>query len=179
MKIYTPDITGSFSVSGSITASEGFTGSLFGTASWSQNAVSSSFASTASFSPENPATSGVGSNPTTTSTQTITHGLGRTPIKIRIFGASQFTSNASATAAPFSIGTFTSSGNRCIYQPYNTAAITTTQASATSAAFAVRIDTAANVFIQGVIQNVGVTSFDIAWTVTGAVVARSYLWEAE
>jgi archaellum component FlaF (FlaF/FlaG flagellin family) len=52
MKIYTPDITGSFSVTGSVTATGGFTGSLFGTASWSNNAETASFvtlAQTASF----------------------------------------------------------------------------------------------------------------------------------
>ena len=163
------------SVTGSIIATS-FTGSLEGTASL---ATSASYALTASFAPVESSTSGVGVTPTATQTDTITHGLGRTPIKIRIYGASQFTSNASATATPFSIGTWTSSGNRCIYQPYNTAAITTTQAAATSTTFAVRVDTAANVFVTGVIQNVGATTFQIAWTETGAAVARVYMWEAE
>lgn len=124
-------------------------------------------------------TSGVATSPTSTTTTTVTHGLGRTPVKIRIYGMSQFTSNSSATPTPFSIGTYTSSGNTCIYQAYNTAAITTTQAAATSTAFAVNIQTANNAFVTGVIQNVGATTFDIAWTETGTSAAKVFMWEAE
>ena len=123
-------------------------------------------------------TSGVGVSPTATQTDTVTHNLGRTPITIRIYGMSQFTSNAAATPTPGSIGLYSSSGNTCIYQAYNTAAITTTQNAATSTAFAVNIQTGANSFVTGVIQNVTSTTFDIAWTETGTAVAKVYMWEA-
>lgn len=152
-------------VTGNVTATS-FTGSLQGTASY------------ADFAPENPATSGVGTTPTATQTDTITHDLGRTPIKIRIYGASQFTNNASATPTPFSIGTWTSSGNRCIYQPIG-ATITGGVSAATSTTFAIRVDSAAGAFLTGVIQNVTSTTFDIAWTETGNTAAEVYLWEAE
>jgi hypothetical protein len=164
-------------VTGDVVANS-FTGSLQGTASF---AVSASYAVTSSFassSPENSSTSGVGTTPTATQTDTVTHGLGRTPVKIRIYGAAQFTSNASATPTPFSIGTWTSSGNRCIYQPIG-GSITTSANAATSTTFAVRIDIAAGSRVEGVIQNVGATTFDISWTETGTAAARVYLWEAE
>lgn len=124
-------------------------------------------------------TSGVANSPSATQTDTIIHSLGRIPTIIRIYGIGTFTSNAAATPTTFSIGIWNSSGNRCIYQAYNTAAITTTQASATSTTFAVMIQTGANSFISGVIQNVGATTFDIAWTETGTSSAQKYLWEAE
>ena len=124
-------------------------------------------------------TAGVGVSATANQTDTVTHGLGRTPKIIRIYGLSQFTSNSSATPTPFSIGIWCSSGNCCIYQAYNTAGITTTQAAATSTSFAINIQTGANVFITGVIQNVTSTSFDIAWTETGATAAKVFMWEAQ
>lgn len=123
-------------------------------------------------------TSGVGVTPTATQTDTVTHSLGRTPVKIRIYGMGGFTNNASATPTPFSIGTYTSSGNRCIYQPIG-ASLTTAAVPVTSTTFAIRIDTAAGAFIQGVIQNITSTTFQIAWTETGTVAARVYMWEAE
>ena len=91
---------------------------------------------------------------------------------------SGFTANASAVAIPGSVGIWNSTGNRCIYQPYG-AAITTTALSATSIVFAIRLDTAAASFITGIIQSVGATTFQIAWTETGTTIARSYLWEAQ
>lgn len=127
----------------------------------------------------NTSTAGVGTSPTATQTDTVTHSLGRTPVIIRIYGMSQFTSNAAATPTPVSTGIWCSSGNRCIYQAYNTAAITTTQNAATSTTFAVNIQTGANSFVTGVIQNVGATTFDIAWTETGTAVAKVYMWEAQ
>lgn len=123
--------------------------------------------------------SGVATSPTASQTDTITHSLGYTPKIIRIYGIGTFTSNAAATPTTHSVGTWNATGNRCLYQGYNTAAITTTQAAATSTAFAIRLDTGANSFITGVIQNVGATTFDIAWTETGTATAQSFLWEAE
>lgn len=127
-----------------------------------------------------PATTGLATSPTATQTDTITHSLGRTPKIIRLHGIGTFTSNTSATPTTFCIGTYTAaSGNRCVFQGYNTAAITTTQASGTSSTFSIRLDTGANSFITGVVQNLGATTFDIAWTETGTTSAQNYMWEAE
>jgi len=128
--------------------------------------------------PVQSSTSGVGVSPANTQTDTITHGLGRTPVKIRIYGLAQFTSNAAATPTPFSIGTWTSSGNRCIYQPIG-ASLTTTVNAATSTTFAIRIDTAAGSRVEGVIGLVDSTTFSISWTETGTAASRVYMWEAE
>jgi hypothetical protein len=43
------DVSGSAIITGSLTVTQGITGSLFGTASWAQNAISASFTSTASY----------------------------------------------------------------------------------------------------------------------------------
>ena len=121
-------------------------------------------------------TSGVAQNPTASGTQNITHNLGRTPTRIRIYGMADFTSNAAATPVPFSIGTWNSTGNRCVYMTSNG---TTTQASQTSTTFAVFLATSAGNTISGVIGNVGATQFDIVWTETGTALAKNFLWEAE
>lgn len=124
----------------------------------------------------NTTTSGVAASPTASGTTTITHGLGRTPTIIRIYGLGTFTSSTSATPTPFSIGTFNSTGNRCIYMTSNG---TTTQASQTSTAFAVFIATSAGNTISGVIQNVTSTTFDISWTEIGTATAQNFLWESQ
>lgn len=123
-------------------------------------------------------TSGIGSSPTASGTQTITHDLGRTPSVIRIYGYGTFTSNAAATATTSSMGVFSSSGNHCVYQRYG-AAITTTQAGLSSNTFAILLATGGGNFISGVIQNVGATSFDIVWTETGTTTAQVFLWECQ
>ena len=127
----------------------------------------------------NTTTSNVGTSPTANGTTTVTHGLGRIPQIIRIYGYGTFTSNAAATPTTSSIGLYCSSGNRCVYQGYSTTSITTSQAAATSTTFAIRLDTGVNNFITGVIQNVGATTFDIVWTETGTATAQVYMWEAQ
>jgi hypothetical protein len=122
------------------------------------------------------ATSGVGVTPTASGTTAITHGLGRTPVIVRIWGKSGFTSNAAATPTTSSEGLFTSSGNTCIYQAENG---TTTIVAATSTAFAVHLSTSVGNIITGVIQNVGATTFDIVWTETGTHTRGVYMWEAQ
>lgn len=121
-------------------------------------------------------TSGVAASPTASSTQTVTHNLGRPPNIIRIYGIGTFTSNAAATPTPFSIGVFSSSGNTCVYMRSTG---TTTQASQTSTTFSVFISTSSGNFVSGVIQNVGANSFDIVWTETGNATAQNFLWEAQ
>jgi len=125
------------------------------------------------------ATCGVATSPTATQTDAITHGLGKTPVIIRLYGIGSFTNNASATPTTHCIGIYSSSGNRCVYQPYDPSAITGAEPGATSTAYAVRLDTGANAFITGVVQNVGATTFDIAWTETGTSAAQVYMWEAQ
>lgn len=122
------------------------------------------------------ATSGVGNTPTSSTTTAITHGLGRTPVIIRISGKSGFTSNASATPTTSSEGVWTSSGNTCVYQSING---TTTIAAQTSTTFSVFLDTSVGNTISGVIQNVGATTFDIVWTETGTHTRGVYMWEAQ
>ena len=124
----------------------------------------------------NTTTSGVSATPTASGTVQVTHGLGRIPTIIRIYGLGTFTSNASATPTPFSIGTFNSTGNRCIYMTVNG---TTTQASQTSTTFSVFVPTSAGNNVSGVIQNATSTTFDIVWTETGTATAQNFLWEAQ
>ena len=121
-------------------------------------------------------TSGVGTSPTASSTTTITHGLGRAPVEIYIYGMSGFVANGSALPAVHSIGSFTSSGNTCVFQPYDAATITAAEPAATSTTFAIRLDTGVGNFITGIIGNVTATQFDIVWTETGTATAQPYMW---
>ena len=123
-------------------------------------------------------TAGVGTSPTSSSTQQITHNLGRTPVVIRIVGKDTFLANAAALPATGSIGLWCSTGNLCIYQPYDPTTVTAAEPAATSVAYAVRQQTGVGNFATGVIGNVGATTFDIVWTETGTHTAQVYLWEA-
>lgn len=122
------------------------------------------------------ATSGIGSSPTSSSTQTITHNLGRTPVIIDISAVGRFTSNAAATPTPFSNGGWTSSGNSCIYM---TTAGTTTQDGLSSSTFAVFIATSSGNTMSGVIQNVTSNSFDIQWSEVGTAAALPFRWKCQ
>ena len=124
----------------------------------------------------NTTTSGVAASPTASGTVTVTHNLGRIPTTIRIQSISSFTSNSAATPVPFSYGTFNSTGNRCLYMVING---TTTQVSQTSTVFSIIMVTSAGNQITGVIQNVGATTFEIAFSETGTHTAGNYLWEAQ
>lgn len=124
----------------------------------------------------NTSTAGVGATPTASGTVTITHGLGRTPTVIKISAKSGFTSNASATPTTSSEGVWNSSGNFCVYQSVNAAV---TIAAASSNAFSVYMDTSLNNTISGVVQNVGATTFDIAFTENGAHTRGVYMWIAQ
>lgn len=124
----------------------------------------------------NTTTSGVAATATASGTTTVTHGLGRVPTTIRIYSISSFTSNAAATPVPFSMGTWNSTGNRCLYMVING---TTTQVSQTSTAFSIIMVTSAGNQISGVIGNVTSTGFDIVWTESGTHTAGNYLWEAQ
>ena len=123
-------------------------------------------------------TAGVGTSPTSSSTQQITHNLGRTPIVIRIHGRDTFLANAAALPPTGSTGLWCSTGNLCVYQPYDAATITAAEPAATNATYAIRQQTGVGNFATGVIGNVGATTFDIVWTETGTHTAQVYLWEA-
>lgn len=121
-------------------------------------------------------TSGVSSGPASTTTQTVTHSLGRTPRIIRITGFGEFITGSSPS---MSQGTYNSTGNRCVYATGVVGGVV----PATSTTFAVYVNnetTAKTRSASGVVQNVGATTFDIAWTVTGGDTggATKFIWEA-
>lgn len=124
----------------------------------------------------NTTTSGVAATPTASGTTTVTHNLGRVPTTIRIYSMSSFTANAAAVPVPCSIGTWNSTGNRCLYMVING---TSSQVSQTSTTFSIILVTSAGNQITGIIGNVTSTSFDIVWTETGTHTAGNYLWEAQ
>lgn len=122
-------------------------------------------------------TAGVGNSPITTSTQTITHSLGKTPTIIRIDLVGRFVSNVSGGPTTFSKGIWNSSGNACVYMLASGVG-SITGLSSTSFSVAVFGDTINNV--TGVIGNVTSTTFDIVWTLNaGTPFAAPYLWEAQ
>lgn len=125
------------------------------------------------------ATSGVSAGPSTSSTQTITHSLGRTPIVIRIFGIGSIVSSTSQAQSSFSDGEWNSSGNTVVYIPGSN---NQNQIPVTSTSFAIFMDKNSGTAgtAQGVIQNVTSTSFDIVWTVSGTPSTfTDFRWEAQ
>ena len=120
--------------------------------------------------------SGTSAGPASSSTQTITHNLGRTPVVIRVHGIGEFTSDANGTAYSTAHGTYNATGNRCVYQT----GTTTTRNPNASSTFAVYLDADnATSTASGVIQNVTSTSFDIVWTASANVSTSTYfIWEA-
>ena len=120
-------------------------------------------------------TGGVGASPNASGTQQITHGLGRTPIVIRIYGLGTKVAGSSATNPCESFGIWNSSGNFNINRVQGASA-----GQSSSAAFAIKVGSGATAFCSGVIQNVGATTFDIAWTESGTSdTTPVYLWEAQ
>lgn len=120
-------------------------------------------------------TSGVGNSPNANGTQTITHGLGRTPVKIRIYGLGTKVSSTSASNECQSTGMWCSSGNTNINRVQGASA-----GQSSSTLFAIKVGSGATAFCSGVIGNVGATTFDIVWTESGTSdTTPVYLWEAE
>ncbi len=120
-------------------------------------------------------TCGVGASPSANGTQTITHGLGRTPKTIRIYGLGNKQASTSASNDVTSFGLWCSSGNANINRVQGTAA-----GQASSTAFAIKVGSGASAFCSGVIGNVGATTFDIVWTESGTSdTTPVYLWEAQ
>ncbi|MFH1608496.1 MAG: hypothetical protein ABH951_00550 [Patescibacteria group bacterium] len=117
-------------------------------------------------------TSGVGNAPGASSTQTITHGLGRIPNIIRIYAKGDYYS-ATNYEATTSSGIYNSSGNRCVY---------TTQSyggPGSSTSFCIRGQVGQFSYVgTGVIGNLTLTTFDIVWTMSNDASAIKYMWEA-
>lgn len=125
-------------------------------------------------------TSGTSAGPSSSTTQTITHSLGKTPTIIRIIGMGTLIGSPSSASASLSHGTWNASGNICVYADAGLSAGSVTPVRTSS--FAVRFyeDAATDGISSGVIQNVTSTTFDIVWTVTqGTTGNSSFIWEAE
>lgn len=124
--------------------------------------------------------SGVSAGPTTSSTQTITHSLGRTPIIIRLHGIGYMDVFGSAATPGFSHGTYNATGNRCLYLAAGQFSVS--MDGLTSTSFAVRLATAVTgvetIVATGVVQNLTSTTFDIVWTASSNASNTSFMWEA-
>jgi len=125
-------------------------------------------------------TSGVGVGPASSTTQVVTHSLGRIPSVIRVSGYGNLLGSGSTQSGGSSNGVRSSSGNTCVYLP---AAVTAGNATASSSTvFSIYLSglTGINteVHASGVIQNIGATTFDIVWTAVGdCSTATVFMWE--
>jgi hypothetical protein len=104
-------------------------------------------------------TSGVSVGPATTGTSvmSIAHGLSRTPVVIRLHGIGQ---QVSGEGSPQSHGSYTDSGNSCVYMP-QTSEATTPLTSGTVAV--VLYGSNAQGLARGSVQNVTSGTFEILW----------------
>lgn len=125
-------------------------------------------------------TAGTSSGPASSSTQTITHNLGKVPSTIRIQGIGVFTSGASAGYPSISNGIYNASGNSCVRIAGVSGASSSSQNPVETNAYAIYLDhPGASSSATGVIQNVTATTFDIVWTVvTGTLASAKFIWEA-
>lgn len=130
-------------------------------------------------------TSNVSAGPAASSTQTITHSLGRLPKIIRLHGMGQFVGGASAANLNQSQGIFDTSGNRCLYisgVPGGGGGSGSSMNPTTSTTFAIRLENGlfGGDSAQGVVQNLTSTTFDIVWTLSGGSLAGgAFIWEAQ
>lgn len=122
-----------------------------------------------------PSTAGVSAGPASSITQTITHTLGRAPVRIRLDGISTFLANSSAIPPGISMGVWNPAGNFGV-QIGNSGTGASSPASSTSAAI-VLYGTAGSA--TGVIGNVTSTTFDIVWTVTATCTNTAFMWEVQ
>jgi len=126
-------------------------------------------------------TAGVSTGPASSTTQTVTHSLGRVPTLVRIVGYGALIGSGSSQGGGSSAGSYTSSGNRCVYATAATQAGNNTISTSTSYAVHLSGLTAVTTEVNatGVIQNVTSTSFDIAWTASAdCSSATAFTWEA-
>lgn len=124
---------------------------------------------------------GVSNGPASSTTQTITHSLGRIPSAIHIYGKGLLQGSASSQSGGNSDGIY-ASGNYCVYMTASTTASDNT--IGTSTTFSVYLsgltDVAIEVHASGVIQNVTATTFDIVWTASAdCSTATVFMWEVK
>lgn len=117
-------------------------------------------------------TGGISFGPASSTTQVITHGLGRVPVTIRIHGIGQ---QAGGQGVPVSHGHYTSSGNNCVYMPQSVEAVIPIKSST----FSIRLEDNSN-SATGVVQNITSSTFGIVWTSSGDVSGQTvFTWEAQ
>lgn len=108
-------------------------------------------------------------------TQTINHGLARTPKKIRVFYSLDNANTAGGTGMTL-FGTYDASGQNCLGFTFNGSNV----ATALQTSYSIRIQTGNGNYLLGFINNVTSTSFDIVWTKTGSPTGtENIIWEAE
>lgn len=116
-------------------------------------------------------TSNVSNGPSSSTTQTITHNLGKTPKIVRLTGYCP-------QAGGVSTGLYDDSGNRAV----NRTVIGGTITVESSNSYAIKLydDQATDGISTGVVGNLTSTQFDIVWTVTqGDTSTCKFIWEAE
>jgi len=124
---------------------------------------------------QNPiSTSGVSAGPASSATQTITHGLGRTPVIIRLHGIGY---QKGGEGSPHSHGLYSSSGNSCVYMPQSSENVT----PLSSGSYSIHLDGSTGT-ATGVVGNLTATTFDIVWTTGGSgdvSTTTVFNWEAQ
>ena len=123
-------------------------------------------------------TAGVSAGSAASSTQTITHGLGKAPSIIRLTSIGALSASGAGITQSHSTGTYNTSGNRCVYIASSSSGVVN---PATSAVYSVYLQIGgAGGTATGVVGNVTATDFDIVWTLSGATVASGqFIWEAQ
>lgn len=124
---------------------------------------------------------GVSNGPASSTTQTITHSLGRVPSAIHIYGKGKLLGSGSSQSGGNSDGIYTTS-NFCVYMSASVTAGDNTFGSST--AFTVYLSgltgEANEVHASGVVQNVTSSAFDIVWTAVGdCSTATVFMWEVK
>ena len=105
-------------------------------------------------------------------TQTITHGLGKTPTSITLFGTGG--SGTATTIGGWSWGTWDAGGQGCSY----TASASGNWATGQSTTQAIYIEYGTSTR-HGIIGNVGATTFDIVWTDVDNGGDAYFTWKCE
>lgn len=125
-------------------------------------------------------TSGFSTGPASTLTQVITHNLGTTPQIVRVNAMGEFLNSASGRVYSTCSGTYNATGNRCNYKTGGGVASSVIGSSVFSL-YMDNYDTGGTPSIigTGVIQNVGATTFNVAWTANGSCTPGGFLWEAQ
>lgn len=123
-------------------------------------------------------TNGVLTQANDTTTDTITHGLGRTPkiIRVSFFGQ---TVNSISSNINSGTGVWSGNSNKCIY--YIGATTGNGGGPFTDSTNSIRLYAAnvSNNYLTGQISNVGATTFDITWASTGTGADGVLIWDAQ